>query len=772
MDRGVRILHDEPLADEDGVLEVVAPPRHEGDQDVAPEREFAVLRRGPVGEHVAFPDPVAHPHDRALVDAGPRVRAEVLDQPVGPARVPLAVVADDDLGAVRVDDLAGPLRERHHAGVARDLRLEAGHDDRGLGGEERDRLALHVRTHQGPVGVVVLEERDQPRRHAHELLGRDVDELDLPGGDMDELAALPGRDQLLDQAVTLVHLRVRLGDDVRLLLVGGEPDGPPGHVDTDLPVAHLPVRRLEEAVAVHAGEGAERGDEADVGPLRRLDRADAPVVARVDVADLEAGAVAAQTARAQRREPPLVRDLGERVRLVHELGKLAAAEEVADHAGERLGVDEPVRGDRLGAHVVDVHPLLGEALHPGEADAALVLEELAHRADPAVAEVIDVVEPADLAVAQAEEIAARRGDVLLAEDPDAVVHLHPELLVQLEPADPAEVVVARVEEDPLEHRPGARDIRRVPGTEALVDLLQRLVLRVDLALPVPLQHLEHAADPHLRRRHRDALHPRLQQRRLHGLGELPAGDGEGGLRGGVDDPLDDRALRERFLVGLRQGDLLPAADRLEDRLVGNVARRAEKGRGLDLAPAPPPVDVEADRVVGVEFALEPRAAVRDDPEPVARHRLRARRLLETDPRRAVELADDDAFGAVDDERPLLGHQRDAAEVDRLLLDVAALAEAEGDPEGRRVGEAAPAALDQVVLRTAEIVAHVFEGTGLVVALDREDLPEDLLKPLEFPPGGEHVGLQELLIGLRLDLDEVGHRDQLPQPRVIAHRLLR
>ena len=38
--------------------------------------------------------------------------------------------------------------------------------------------------------------------------------------------------------------------------------------------------------------------------------------------------------------------------------------------------------------------------------------------------------------------------------------------------------------------------------------------------------------------------------------------------------------------------------------------------------------------------------------------------------RAVQLADDDALGAVDDERAVVRHQRDVAEVDLLLLDVA------------------------------------------------------------------------------------------------------
>ena len=46
-------LHDF-LTDEDGVLEVVAVPRHERDEHVAAERQFAVLRAGAVGNDLAL----------------------------------------------------------------------------------------------------------------------------------------------------------------------------------------------------------------------------------------------------------------------------------------------------------------------------------------------------------------------------------------------------------------------------------------------------------------------------------------------------------------------------------------------------------------------------------------------------------------------------------------------------------------------------------------------------------------------------------------------
>ncbi len=74
---------------------------------------------------------------------------------------------------------AGVLRRRHRARVDRHAVLDAGTDERRLGLDERDGLALHVRAHQRPVRVVVLEERDERGGRGDELLRRDVHELDL-----------------------------------------------------------------------------------------------------------------------------------------------------------------------------------------------------------------------------------------------------------------------------------------------------------------------------------------------------------------------------------------------------------------------------------------------------------------------------------------------------------------------------------------------------------------------------------------------------------------
>jgi hypothetical protein len=108
---------------------------------------------------------------------------------------------------------------------------------------------------------------------------------------------------------------VRRGQDRLHLLVG------PQELDVsgDLAPFHLAVGREQEAVLVDLAVDAQRGDEADVGAFRRLDGADAAVVGDVDVAHLEAGPLAVESAWPQGREPPLVNEHGQGVGLVHHL---------------------------------------------------------------------------------------------------------------------------------------------------------------------------------------------------------------------------------------------------------------------------------------------------------------------------------------------------------------------------------------------------------------------------------------------------------------------
>ena len=155
-------------------------------------------------------------------------------------------------------------------------------------------------------------------------------------------------------------------------------------------------------------------DEADVRAFRRLDRAHPAVVAEVDVADFEAGALTGQTAGPERRQAAAVGEARQRVHLVHELRQLRGAEELLDRGDDGADVDQRLRRDRL--DVLGRHPLAHDALHAAEADAHLVLDQLADAADAAVGEVVLVVEAvARLLLDEVQHVAERRQHLAPAE---------------------------------------------------------------------------------------------------------------------------------------------------------------------------------------------------------------------------------------------------------------------------------------------------------------------------------------------------------------------
>ena len=100
----------------------------------------------------------------------------------------LAVLGDDDLVAGDGGDFAGFLGDDHGARIAGDAVFQAGGHERRLGDEQRHGLALHVRTHQRAVRVVVFQERNQARGDRDELLRRNVHVIHARRLDVDEVA--------------------------------------------------------------------------------------------------------------------------------------------------------------------------------------------------------------------------------------------------------------------------------------------------------------------------------------------------------------------------------------------------------------------------------------------------------------------------------------------------------------------------------------------------------------------------------------------------------
>ena len=537
---------------------------------------------------------------------------------------------------------------------------------------------------------------------------------------------------------------------------------------------------------------------------------------RMHVAHLEAGALAGEAAGTERREPPLVGDLGQRVGLVHELGELRGAEELAHRRRRRLGVDQVLR--HHGVDVDRAHALLDGALHAQQADAVLVLHQLADRAHPAVAEMVDVVDLA-LAVAQVDQRADHAEDVLLAQHAQRVLGLEVEPHVHLDAADRGEVVALGIEEQRVEHGLGGVERRRLARTHDAVDVEQRVLARhvlvdiervADVGADIDVVDVEH----------RDFLVAGLVERLEHLFGDLAARLDIDLAGLGVDEILGD-VVADQFVIGhaqglealfgelarLAHGDLLAGLDhdlagvgvdeivhrlvaahavgverhppavlgalvedlleeRVEDLLAVHAEREQER-RHRNLAAA---VDARMDDVLGVELDVEPGAAIGDDPrreQELARGMGLALVVIEEHAGRAVHLGDDHALGAVDDEGAVVGHERDVAHVDVLLLDVldgaraGLLVDIEHDEpqrhlERRRIGHAALAALVDVVFRGLEFVMDEFELGGVGEVGDREHRLEHRLQTFVRTPAMGLLDQQELVVGRLLNLDEVRH----------------
>src|SRR5216683_603579 len=190
------------------------------------------------------------------------------------------------------------------------------------------------------------------------------------------------------------------------------------------------------------------------------------------IANLEAGAFAREPAGTQRRETPLEADLGQGIRLLHELGELAATKELAHRRHHGANVDQGI-GRRL-AWLLDAHALLYDALHAQQADTKLGLDQFPDATHPAIAQVIDVVFTS-VPIVQRDEAAHDIDKIIQGQDTVTLRNRQVKLFIELIATYAAEVVAATIEEQVLDE--GARIINsgRVARTQLFIDFQQGLV---------------------------------------------------------------------------------------------------------------------------------------------------------------------------------------------------------------------------------------------------------------------------------------------------------
>ena len=651
--RGENILTLDALRDHDSILEVVTLPGHERHLEVAAQGQLAVLRRVAFGQNLSLGHLLARQHDGPQRHRGVLVGTTVTRQRVSRHLrsercedfILRTVVFDLNLRRVGERYFAVALSHDLNAAVGDHVLLDTRADDRGFRSHQGHGLAHHVRTHQRTVGVVVLEERDKARGDRSDLVRSHVHQVDFAGRNHGEVGAFTRLDTVGFQEVALpVDRGVRLcGDQVFLLLGRIIVDMRIIHVD--LAVLYPAVGRLDES---HRGDlriNAQRRDKTDVRAFRRLDRAKAAVVRIVYVSHLETGAVTRQTAGAEGRKTAFVRNLGQRVDLVHELRELRGSEERVDHRREGLGVDQVHRGKHL--VVTHVHALADRTRHAHETDRELIRQLLAHGADTTVRQVVDIVD-IGFRVDQLDQVFDNGDDVLARQRANGRIGIQTQLLVDAETTHVAQVIAFVREEQLLDNVARRRLIGRLRSAQLPVDVNHGLLLGVARVLlqgivddrEIDAREILLVQQNRLGAALEDLIDMLLLENRLAIHDHVVSFDGDNLARILVHEVLDPRREHPRsqlaaygfFEVGLVDLHLVRQVEDFQNLLVGLVTDGTQQRRNGQFLLT---VDVSVHHVVDVRSELYPRTLERNDSRRIEFRSVRVHALSEEHAGRTV-----------------------------------------------------------------------------------------------------------------------------------------
>ena len=196
----------------------------------------------------------------------------------------MVVVANHDLVCRNLFHHAGVLCQNADAGIACRFVFHTGSDNRRFRHQKRNRLALHVRTHQRTVCVIVLQEGNHRSRDRHHLTRRNIHIIHTLRRYLQKFILISGYDLFVDKTAVRVQRLGSLCDIIPFF-------GICRHVfhffgdDAGLFI-HSAVRSFDKSVLIHLCKAAQRVDQSDVRTLRRLDWAHTSVVRMVHVTHL------------------------------------------------------------------------------------------------------------------------------------------------------------------------------------------------------------------------------------------------------------------------------------------------------------------------------------------------------------------------------------------------------------------------------------------------------------------------------------------------------
>src|SRR5690606_29949761 len=158
-----------PFADHNRILEVVTLPWHECHFQILSECEFAILSCITFSEEVALLHLLSFLHGRLQVDAGLLVCLDEFCKPVDPEIVfeahefflSIAIVAYVDFIRINEFNHTVAFGVNLNPCITSSLSFETCTNNWHIRTNEWHSLALHVRSHERTVGVIMLEERNE-----------------------------------------------------------------------------------------------------------------------------------------------------------------------------------------------------------------------------------------------------------------------------------------------------------------------------------------------------------------------------------------------------------------------------------------------------------------------------------------------------------------------------------------------------------------------------------------------------------------------------------
>ena len=190
---------------------------------------------------------------------------------------------------------------------------------------------------------------------------------------------------------------------------------------------------------------------------------------------------------------------------------------------------------------------------------------------------------------------------------------------------------------------------------------------------------------------------------------------------------------------------------------------AQERRDKKTAAAAALVEVNVEEILLVKLYLNPSAAVRDDAERMKNFPAAVSGFLKTDTRAAMQLADNDALRAVDDEGTAGGNHGNLTHIDFFVLDDAVfLAQAELERKRDGVGHPFADTLHFRVFGAIKTITDIFELAATIITLNRENFAKDRFQSDILALALGHVTLQELHIGAELVLNEVWRGNNFPK----------